>query len=170
MTAATYCPLCSAATYEVPVGLFQHRRVCSRVGCAWSVTRDGLAAAPPAVQAAAGAAARDEGRQRASRAAGGTWNLLADAALFRLARCRATLTPDDLRAELERCGTHVWRPNAVGAVFARARDRGMIQDTGRTRPSGRAAARRRKVTIWRSAVQTAQPSLEVAPRRDLDGD
>lgn len=163
------CTLCGSPTTEQQAGLFQVQRRCTKPTCGWTVTRDARAGAPPAVQVAAGKAARDDGRQRASRAAGGTWNHQADAALLRLARARSTVTPDDLRAELERTGTHVWRPNAVGAVFSRARDAGTLADTGRSRPSGRAAARRRKVTIWRSLVQGAsQQPLLIPERADLD--
>lgn len=83
------------------------------------------------------------------------WAARAHDALEHLARTGRTFTADDLYAAVGLPDAGPNRNNAVGAVFAAARKRGVIVKTGHYRPSKRVVGHGRIVAVW-----TGNPDFE----------
>lgn len=75
------------------------------------------------------------------------WRHDAFEAVMWCARMRPTFTADDVWGRIE-SSTH--EPAALGPVFLRAKNAGLIKPTGEYRPS-KSARRHRDLKVWRAA-------------------
>lgn len=103
------------------------------------------------IQAAVATTARDLGAQLALEAEAMAYEL--ETAITRAARGWQEFTSDEVWLELQNLGIfELNHPNAFGAAFLAASRAGIIDPTDRVRRSDRAAAHRRKITVWRSLI------------------
>ena len=99
--------------------------------------------------AAEGRANRDAGMQRAAEAQGTQWGQYAYDLLEGLALAQPEVHTDDLAAVIE------WHPahfNAYGAVWQRALRAGLLEKTGRTRPSKDPNKNAHEYPVYKSRV------------------
>lgn len=96
--------------------------------------------------AAAGAAARDEGMDRAAKSAGMEWIAKALDAVALIASRKALFTTDDLWPYI----APPPEPRAMGAVMARAAKLGWAEVTNQVERSNRKTCHRRPLAVWRS--------------------
>lgn len=91
---------------------------------------------------------RDQGMKEAEVNAGEAWNRKASDLLDLVAQRQEYLTVDDLWAAGLEVPAH--GANALGAIFAGAARRGVIENTHRTVQSVSPSSHARAIAIWRS--------------------
>lgn len=75
------------------------------------------------------------------------------AAIRKAATFHRVLTSDDVWAVLEAWEIKTLNhPNAMGAAFRRAANRGLIENTGTVWKSVRKGSRKRAIAVWKSAI------------------
>jgi hypothetical protein len=79
------------------------------------------------------------------------WRKVTARAIQFLAGRGQEFTADDVWALIEPLGVTTHEPNAMGAMFNKARREGIIESDGMYRPSCRRNAHRRMVRVWRAA-------------------
>lgn len=80
------------------------------------------------------------------------WAELAYAAVLQVAHNQQEFTPDDIwETGLEKPS----EARALGGVMRRAKDDGVIEKTGRVKPTTQRESHGTDVTIWRSLIYTA---------------
>lgn len=97
------------------------------------------------VMAPTGEQLRDEGMERALRAAPADWKAVAWQAIVELANAGADFTSD---AVWEKVGFSPPEPRALGPLLLRAQRAGMIRPSGERRSSERAVRHAGPVTVW----------------------
>jgi hypothetical protein len=102
---------------------------------------------------AAGLAGKWEGMGRAAAGAGPVWREFAYLALRGLALTRREVHVDDLYAA---CAWHPPRPNAWGAVWQRALREGLLEKTGRTRPTRLPEKHAHEYPLYRSLIYAGE--------------
>lgn len=93
---------------------------------------------------------RDEGIARADYYADLEWRTAAYTALVDVAYLTPFLTSDDVWDRIDGPTTHEHR--ALGAIFRRASEAGVIAPTDTYRPTSRPSAHRRPIRVWRSLI------------------
>lgn len=93
---------------------------------------------------------RDEGMARADYYADLEWKTAAYQALVDVAYLTPFLTSDEVWDRIDGPETHEHR--ALGAIFRRAAEAGVIAPTDTYRPTARPEAHRRPVRVWRSLI------------------
>ncbi len=101
-------------------------------------------------EAAVGEAYKQLGMFRADEAADAGWKARVDAAIEELAASGAPFTAEDVR---EIAGDPPDHPNAMGARFAAAAQRGLIRSVG-YRKARRASLHRHPIHVWEGTWRT----------------
>lgn len=103
-------------------------------------------------QLALGEEAKQEGIDRADRAADPLWKKRALQIVQGLAARREEFTTDAVWSHLEHMGLGVREPKALGAIIQQAARSGMIESTGRYVKSVRPECHARPIPVWKSKI------------------
>lgn len=126
------------------------------------------ASQPPLFDLAAGLAGKRAGIAQASAAADPVWREVAYLALQALARRQSEVHVDDLYAA---CPWRPLRANAWGAVWQRALRQGLLEKTGRTRPTRLPEKHAHEYPLYRSRVfRCGRPAADAGGDRTRRGD
>ncbi len=100
-------------------------------------------------------ALKEEALERVERNANSEWKDAALKSVQHRARHCASVTANDVFADLEQLGLHTHENRALGAVFQKAAKLGWIVKTDRTVPSTRKTRHSGDVRVWASQLQGA---------------
>jgi hypothetical protein len=100
-------------------------------------------------------AAKEEAIDRVERNANPDWKEAALKSVQHRARHCASVTANDVFADLEQLGLHTHENRALGAVFQKAARNGWIAKTDRTVPSTRKTRHSGDVRVWASQLEGA---------------
>ena len=98
-------------------------------------------------------ALKEEALERVERNANSEWKDAALKSVQHRARHCASVTANDVFADLEQLGLHTHENRALGAVFQKAARMGWIIKTDRTVPSTRKTRHSGDVRVWASQLQ-----------------
>ena len=98
---------------------------------------------------------KEEALERVDRNANSEWKDAALKSVQHRARYCASVTANDVFADLEQLGLHTHENRALGAVFQKAAKLGWIVKTDRTVPSTRKTRHSGDVRVWASQLQEA---------------
>lgn len=98
-------------------------------------------------------AAKEEAIDRVQRNASPAWKEAALKSVQHRARHCASVTANDVFADLEQLGLHTHENRALGGVFRTAARNGWIVKTDRTVPSTRKTRHSGDVRVWASQLQ-----------------